>query len=119
MPAVIVRSLVGEPAQTAVETHPVPSGTTCTYAVGSNSLGVQVTFLPVTLAAFEAVEQDYLKGGATKVPGLGQAAFALAPRNTTYENLFFYGSGYNLGIIAAAPLPKMVNLAKAVLDRLQ
>jgi hypothetical protein len=43
----------------------------------------------------------------------------VASRTTTYENLFFYGDGYNIGITAEAPLPKMVNLAKAVLTRLQ
>ena len=60
--------------------HPAPGGTTCTYAVGTNSLGVQVTFLQVPWPAFEAVEQDYLKGGAMKVDGVGQPAFAVASR---------------------------------------
>jgi hypothetical protein len=87
--------------------------------VGTNSLGVQITLLQVTLPAFEAVEQDYLKSGAIKVSGIGQAAFAVSSRNSTYENFFFYGDGYNMGIIAQAPLPRLVNLARAVLARLQ
>ncbi len=119
VPPVMVRSALGEPAQAPVEAHPVPSATTCTYAVGTNSLGVQVTFLQVSWSAFEAVEQDYLKGGAMKVDGLGQAAFAVSSRSTPYENLFFYGDGYNMGVIAEAPLAKMVDLARAVLTRLQ
>jgi hypothetical protein len=119
VPSWTVRSALGQDAQAPVETHPVPSGTTCTYAVGTNSLGVQVTFLQVPWSAFLAVEQDYLKGGAMKVYGVGQPAFAVASRTTTYENLFFYGDGYNIGITAEAPLPKIVNLAKAVLTRLQ
>jgi hypothetical protein len=86
--------------------------------VGSNSLGVQVTFLQVPWPAFMAVEQAYLKGGAMKVYGVGQPAFVVAARTTTYENLFFYGDGYNIGITAQAPVPKMVSLAKAVLTRL-
>jgi hypothetical protein len=118
LPSSTIRLVLGEVAQPPVETHPAPSGTTCTYAVGTNSLGVQVTFLQVPWSAFEAVEQDYLKGGATKVYGVGQPAFAVTSRTTTYENLFFYGDGYNMGITAEAPLPKMVNLAKAVLTRL-
>ncbi len=119
VPASTVKWLLGEAAQPPVETHPVPSGTTCTYAVGSNSLGVQITFLQVTLPAFEAVEQDYLRSGAIKISGIGQAAFAVGPRNNTYQNLFLYGAGYNMGITAEAPLPKLENLAKAVLARLQ
>ena len=47
VPSWTVRSVLGQDAQAAVETHPVPGGTTCTYAVGTNSLGVQVTFLQV------------------------------------------------------------------------
>jgi hypothetical protein len=113
-----IRSVLGVAAEPPVETHPVPSGTTCTYAVGANSLGVQITFLQVSWPAFEAVEQDYLKGGAMKVDGLGQAAFAVSSRTTPYENLFFYGDGYNMGVIAQAPLPKLVDLAKAALTRL-
>ena len=119
VPPGTVRSALGEPAQSPVESHPVPSATTCTYAVGTNSLGVQVTFLQVSWSAFEAVEQDYLKGGAMKVDDLGQDAFAVSSRSTPYENLFFYGDGYNMGVIAEAPLAKMVNLAKDVLTRLQ
>lgn len=119
VPSWTVRSVLGQDAQVPVETHPVPSGTTCTYAVGTNSLGVQVTFLQVPWSAFLAVEQDYLKGGAMKVYGVGQPAFAVASRTTTYENLFFYGDGCNIGITAEVPLPKMGNLAKAVLTRLQ
>ncbi len=119
LPAVTVRSVLGEAAQPAVQASTAPGGTSCTYAVGNNSLGVQVTFLQVPWPAFETVEQDYLKGGATKVDGVGQAAFAVASRRTTYEALFFYGGGYNMGITAQAPLPKLVDLAKAVLTRLQ
>ncbi len=119
LPAVTVRSVLGEAAQPAVQASTAPGGTSCTYAVGTNSLGVQVTFLQVPWPAFETVEQDYLKGGATKVDGVGQAAFAVASRRTTYEALFFYGGGYNMGITAQAPLPKLVDLAKAVLTRLQ
>jgi len=119
VPSWTVRSVLGQDAQAAVETHPVPGGTTCTYAVGTNSLGVQVTFLQVPWPAFESVEQDYLKGGALKVYGVGQPAFAVASPTTTYENLFFYADGYNIGITAEAPLPRIVNLAKAVLARLQ
>jgi hypothetical protein len=119
VPSWTVRSALDQDAQAPVETHPVPSGTTCTYSVGTNSLGVQVTFLEVPWPAFQAVEQDYLKSGAIKVYGVGQPAFAVASRTTTYENLFFYGDGYNMGITAEAPLPKMVDLAKAVLARLQ
>ena len=111
--------MLGEAAQPAVQASTAPGGTSCTYAVGTNSLGVQVTFLQVPWPAFETVEQDYLKGGATKVDGVGQAAFAVASRRTTYEALFFYGGGYNMGITAEAPLPKLVDLAKAVLTRLQ
>ncbi len=118
VPPGTVRLALGQPAQSPVEAHPVASATTCTYAVGTNSLGVQVTFLPVSWPAFAAVEQAYLKGGAMKVDGLGQAAFAVSSRSTPYENLFFYGDGYNMGVIAEAPLAKMVNLAKAVLTRL-
>jgi hypothetical protein len=119
LPVWTVRSLLGEEAQTPVQARSAPGGTTCAYAVGTNSLGVQVTFLQVPWPAFETVEQDYLKNGAVNVPGIGQAAFAVASRGTTYENLFFYGDGYNIGITAEAPLSKMENLAKALLVRLQ
>jgi hypothetical protein len=118
VPASTIKWLLDEPAQPPLETHPVPSGTTCTYAVGDNGLGVQVTFLHVPWPAFEAAEQDYLKDGATRVSGIGQAAFAVGPADDTYENLFFYGDGYNMGITAQAPLPKLEDLAKAVLARL-
>jgi hypothetical protein len=87
--------------------------------VGTNSLGVQLTFLQVSWSAFEAVEQDYLKGGALKVDGVGQAGFVVATPGTTYENLFFYAGGYNTGITAEAPLSKLVELAKALSARLQ
>jgi hypothetical protein len=119
LPAWTIKSVLGEAAQPPVQANPAPGGTSCTYAVGTNSLGVQVTFLQVPWSAFETVEQDYLKGGATKVYDVGQAAFAVASGDTTYENLFFYGGGYNMGITAEAPLPKLVDLAKAVLTRLQ
>jgi hypothetical protein len=118
VPLWTVRSVLGEDVGPPVEARTVPGGTTCTYAVGANSLAVQLTFLTLAYSAFQAVENDYLKTGALRVDGIGQAAFAVASGNGDYENLYFYGNGLNIGISAAAPLPRLEVLAKLLLAKL-
>lgn len=86
----------------------------CDYAIGSNPLGVQISFVAESLSTFQSLAKAYTGSGDPTISGVGQDGFASSVHSTgtSASDISFYAGGYDVTVGAVASLSSVEKVGK-------